>query len=262
MHDIKVQKCTSPLERLSRFVNDPKYPSVGPHLRLLGFVGLWDHGNKLIKTYFKKLLFLITVSFFCSQYIRCILLFNTGSLKLILLYAPFHLGIVKSCFFRYDYKIWKEILTFTATVEIQQLSKKDYEINEIIHEYINRNRRVTYFFWALALFSNFSIFSEPYQKNQIYENGTGVYMYMFDGYTPFDNVPPGYYYSMVIQTVLGYLVSAYIVGWDTLVVSVMIFFVGQLKVSQLYCSRMITKKSSESHQNISECHKFHTSLIK
>ncbi|KAH9629221.1 hypothetical protein HF086_009611 [Spodoptera exigua] len=141
------------------------------------------------------------------------------------------MGIVKSCFFQKDYKKWQVLIDYMSSVERDQLSKNDKDHEKIIHEYIKRNRQVSYFFWALAFFSNFSIFTEPYQKNQINVNGTSVYLKIFDGYTPFDNEPPGYYFSMLIQTVLGHIVSAYVVGWDTLVVSIMIFFAGQLKIT-------------------------------
>ncbi|CAH0699706.1 unnamed protein product [Spodoptera exigua] len=82
------------------------------------------------------------------------------------------MGIVKSCFFQKDYKKWQVLIDYMSSVERDQLAKNDKDHEKIIHEYIKRNRQVSYFFWALAFFSNFSIFTEPYQKNQINVNGT------------------------------------------------------------------------------------------
>ncbi|KAM3961923.1 olfactory receptor 36 [Aphomia sociella] len=243
------------------FESASEHPSVGPHLRLLGLTGLWTP-NKSKSTKFKQYFFYITVLFFCSQYVKCLVSFRADSLMLILQYAPFHMGIVKSCFFKKYYKKWEELIEFISSVERNQLALKDAQYDRILNEYIKRSRRVTYFFWGLAFFSNFSIFSEPYQKNQINENGTSVYINIFDGYTPFSKEPPGYYASMAIQTFLGHIVSAYVVGWDTLVVTMMIFFAGQLKITRLYCMRIIDRSNdTRSHENIVKCHILHTNLV-
>ncbi|XP_047020273.1 odorant receptor 49b-like isoform X1 [Helicoverpa zea] len=248
--------------QIFKFLEDPAYPSVGPHLKLLGFTGLWHPNRHTLVGRFKHILFYITISFFFSQYIKCFINFNASSLKLILQYAPFHMGIVKSCFFQKDYKTWQQVIDYMSSVELAQLSKSNKEQYKIIYDYIKRNRKVSYFFWALAFFSNFSIFTEPYQKNQINVNGTSIYLNIFDGYTPFQKEPPGYYISMLIQTVLGHIVSAYVVGWDTLVVSIMIFFAGQLKITCLRCKMMIdVTNPMKSHLKIAECHRFHTTLV-
>ncbi|XP_022834239.1 odorant receptor 49b-like, partial [Spodoptera litura] len=253
-------KCS--IGNVLKFLEDPEYPSVGPHLKLLGFTGLWHPNRQTLIGRFKQILFYVTITFFFSQYIKCFIKFNADSLKLILQYAPFHMGIVKSCFFQKDYKNWELVIDYMSSVERKQLAKNDKKHDDIIHEYIKRNRKVSYFFWALAFFSNFSIFTEPYQKNQINENGTSIYLKIFDGYTPFDNEPPGYYFSMLIQTVLGHIVSAYVVGWDTLVVSIMIFFTGQLKITCMYCRLAIDAlNSTRSHENIAKCHRFYTTLV-
>lgn len=244
------------------FLEDPEYPSVGPHLKLLRATGLWHSSVKSFLSVFKKFLFYFTISFFFSQYIKCFIHLNPEPLKLILQYAPFHMGILKSCFFQKDFKNWKRLIEYMSTVERKQLEGEKKDCETVINDYINRNRKVSYFFWALAFFSNFSIFSEPYQKNQVNVNGTSVYLNIFDGYTPFSKEPPGYYASMCIQTFLGHIVSAYVVSWDTLVVSIMIFFAGQLKITRIYCMRMIEPKNpTKSHHNIAKCHEFHTALV-
>lgn len=251
------------LQYFSKFLENPDHPSIGPHLKLLGFVGLWRSGQTAFVGRFKQFLFYFTITFFFSQYIKCLIKFNTESLKLILQYAPFHMGIVKSCFFQKNFDNWQNLIEYMSLSERNQLKKEQKEYSDIIKSYIKRNRRVSYFFWALAFFSNFSIFSEPYQKSQTNTDGTRVYLYIFDGYTPFPKEPPGYYLSMLIQTVLGHVVSAYVVGWDTLVVSIMIFFAGQLKISRLRCAEAIELTSQEkSHENIANCHRFHVNLIK
>nr|AZB49440.1 olfactory receptor 26 [Heortia vitessoides] len=244
------------------FLEDPRYPSVGPHLRLLGLTGLWHPDDHSKVTKFKRFLFYVTITFFFSQYVKCLINFNAKSLMLILQYAPFHMGIVKTCFFQKDYEKWEKFISYMSSIERKQKASGDKTINSILDEYITRGRRVSYFFWALAFFSNFSIFTEPYQKNQVNENGSGVYLKIFDGYIPYSNEPPGYYVSMVIQTFLGHIVSAYVVGWDTLVCTVMIFFAGQQKISKLCCSRMkVYDNPEQTHRNIVNCHHFHITLV-
>lgn len=252
----------SKLEKILNILEDTRYPCLGPHIRLLSFLGIWHPDTKSTTTRMKLAFFYFTVSFFVSQYIKCLIKFDVDSIKLILQYAPFHMGIVKTCLFQINYKRWERLIKFISDEELHQISNNDEKQDGIISDYIKRSRKVTYFFLVLAFFSNFSIFAEPYQKNQISENGTSVYVYMFDGYTPFAREPPGYYYSMCIQTVVGYMMSAWIVSWDLLVVSIMIFFAGQLRMSGLFCKRAIDLNNSQkSHRNIAECHRFHITLI-
>ncbi|XP_013184400.1 odorant receptor Or2-like [Amyelois transitella] len=248
-------------EKILSYLEDPRYPSVGPHLRLLSLTGLWHPNNTKIEK-FKLYLFYITVAFFCSQYIRCLIKCDGESLTLILQYAPFHMGIVKSCFFQKDYKKWENVIFYVSSLERDQLLKKNEQSLEI-NKYIKQSRRVSYFFWALAFFSNFNIFSEPYRLNQENDDGTNTYKNIFDGYIPYSNEPPGYYVSLIVQTVLGHIVSAYVVAWDTLVVTIMIFLAGQLKVARINCERMIIDRDdNESHENIAYCHRHHTKLVK
>ncbi|CAK1553450.1 unnamed protein product [Leptosia nina] len=240
------------------FLENPQYPCLGPHLRLLGLTGLW-HPIVNKKARCKLAMFYLTTAFFFSQYFKCIIYFNTKSLKLILQYIPFHMGIVKSCFFQRHHDRWSYLIEHTANIERSQRGHKN--ISHRVTDYIRRSRRITYFFWALAFFSNLSIFSEPYLKNETV-NGTRLYLYIFEGYTPFSRIPPGYYCSMAVQTILGHLVSAYVVGWDTCVVSLMIFFAGQLKIFRVYTKEVINVKSKvESHKNIIKCHNFYLKLI-
>lgn len=260
--NVRGRKKTFAIAHLLNFLEDPRYPSVGPHLRLLGLTGLWRPKNTN-HNQMKQYLFYITILFFFSQYLKCVIKFHPDALKLILQYAPFHLGIVKACFFRKDYQKWASVIDYISTVERKEQAEGNEEKNQIIDEYIKRSRRMTYFFWSLAFFSNFTIFSEPYLKNQTNVNGTTVYMNIFDGYTPFNENPPGYYFSLLIQTVLGHIVSAYVVGWDTLVCTVMIFLSGQLKITRLNCTKVIDVNNVQrSHENIAECHRFHITLVK
>nr|AJF23800.1 olfactory receptor OR35 [Planotortrix octo] len=251
------------IRNIFKFLEDPEHPSVGPHLHLLRLTGQW-HPNDSIPIRLKLVVFFVIVLLFSSQYVKCFMGIEINSLLLILQYAPFHMGIIKTIFFQKDYSKWKELIGYMSSTERRQLNEDKSEAEQVMDSYIKRGRRVTYFFWALAFFSNFTIFSEPYQKNQTVENGTDVYVKIFNFFTPFNqDVPPGYYVSMAIQTVLGHIVSAYVVAWDTIVVSTMIFFAGQLKISRIYCVRVIETGSAEqSHRNIVMCHRFHGSLVK
>nr|WCC57424.1 odorant receptor 27 [Papilio glaucus] len=245
-----------------KFLENSKHPSLGPHLYLLSLTGVWHPGKKTVATRVKMFIFYTTVAFFSTQYIKCIIDLKVESLQLILQYAPFHLGILKTCFFHMKYETWDLLVNYLSMVERKQLAERKKKVNEIMQNYIRRNRRVTYFFWALAFFSNLSIFSEPYVKNKIVENGTSIYLNIFDGFTPFSREPPGYYASMAIQTILGHIVSAYVIGWDTMVASMMIFFAGQLRMSRLYITEVVKPDSAETHRNIVKCHEFHVDLIK
>ncbi|XP_050682077.1 odorant receptor 49b-like [Leptidea sinapis] len=243
--------------KITNMIEISKYPCLGPNLSLLKFVGLWhpilDRTAKI-----KLVLFFFIISFFFSQYLKCVISFNIVSVKLILQYAPFHLGIIKACFFLKDYKHWISLIEYISIIETAQLSDK--RVAKVMKSYIKYSRMVTYSFWTLAFFSNFSIFSEPYRSNHDTENSS--YVQIFDGYNPFSRVPSGYYFGIAIQTILGHVVSAYVVGWDTCIVSIMIFFAGQLQISRVYCKRIGCLENDSANSNyIATFHHYYTNLI-
>lgn len=248
------------IQKMLNFLEDPKYPSVGPHLRFLGLTGLW-HPTITPLSNFKLYVFYFTVAFFFSQYIKCLFSLDPNSFHLILQYAPFHIGIIcKACLFQKDYNSWEKLIEYTSLTENSQLASNDEVVKKIVKNYIQRNRQVSYFFWIFCFFANISIWLEPYQKNVFVENGTSVYLNIVDGYTPFSKEPPGYYASMFVQTVLGLIVSNYTVSWDAFVWSLMIMFAGQLVVVRHKCVHVTNDDNT--HQNIAEIHRFYLTLVK
>nr|AST36267.1 putative odorant receptor OR35 [Hedya nubiferana] len=245
-------------------LEDPDHPSAGPFLRFMNLTGNWHPHMELKLTRFKQVVYYITMFFFFSLYFKCVISLKLSALLYILQTAPFHMGTPKTIFFRKNYNEWEKLVGYMSTTERQQIADKDDEVLDIMDSYTQKSRKVNYLFWLLAFLCNISIFTEPYLKNTIVENGTDVYVKLFDIYVPFDqDVPPGYYYSMALQTVLGNIMSSYVVSWDSLVISALIFFAGQLKISRVYCSKMVDPQSrAKTHQNIVHCHRFHTSLVK
>ncbi|XP_061709435.1 odorant receptor 49b-like [Cydia pomonella] len=251
------------LQNMLRCLEDPEHPSGGPYLRFLNLTGNWHPNMELKSTRFKQLVYYMTMAFFFSQYLKCVMSLNLSALLFILQTAPFHMGTPKTIYFRKDHHLWQKLIDYISRTELRQLSDEDEEVIDIIEEYIGKGRRVIYLFWFMAISCNISIFTEPYQKNQFMENGTDIYVPLFHFYFPFNqDVPPGYYYSMFLQTILGNIMSTYVISWDSLVISTFIFFAGQLKISRVYCTKIIDPESKEqSHENIIKCHRFHTSLI-
>ncbi|XP_061728312.1 odorant receptor 49b-like [Cydia pomonella] len=251
------------LQNMLRCLEDPEHPSAGPYLRFLNLTGNWHPNMELKSTRFKQLVYYMTMAFFFSQYLKCVISLNLSAVLFILQTAPFHMGTPKTIYFRKDYHLWEKLIDYISRTELRQLSDGDVEVIDVMDEYIKKGRRVIYPFWFMVICCNISIFTEPYQKNQMVENGTDIYVPLFHFYVPFNqDIPPGYYYSMVLQTILGNIMSSYIISWDSLVISTFIFFTGQLKISRVYCTKIIDPESKErSHENIIKCHRFHTALI-
>ncbi|XP_061728315.1 odorant receptor 49b-like [Cydia pomonella] len=250
-------------QNMLRCLEDPEHPSAGPYLRFLNLTGNWHPNMELKSTRFKQLVFYITMTLFFSQYLKCVIGLSLSAFLFILQTAPFHMGTPKTIYFRRDHHLWQKLIDYISRTELRQLSDEDEEVIDVMDEYIRKSRRVIYLYWLMAISCNISLFTEPYKKNQIVENGTDIYVPLFHFYLPFNqDIPPGYYYSMVLQTILGNIMSSYVISWDSLVISTFIFFAGQLKISRVYCTKIIDSKSKErSHENIIKCHRFHTSLI-
>lgn len=241
-----------------KFQADPEHPSLGFLLRMLSFSGVWHPELKSLKSRLKLLFFYTTLAYFCLQYVKCALNFSTNSLKALLQNTPFHLGVVKCLFFQKDYKSWVELFDTISSVERKQYNSNE-EQQKVIKNYLSQSRRVTRLFFAMAVVADITIFTEPYLRNQ---REMGVYHYIFSTYTPFSRQPPGYYCTMLFQTIFGFVMSFYVACWDMLTVTIMIYLAGQLRVCGLYCSSIIDVKSEESsRRNIAECHKFHRSVV-
>lgn len=244
----------SKIRKYLKFLEDPEYPSLSPHLiGLMGISGLW-HPIKTIGYAIKLFFLFLAVALFISQYIRSIIKFDYASMMILLQFAPFHFGIVKACTFHKNYKDWEDFINYTGRLEQKQLSEDDREVNKLLNNYINQNRYVTYFYWTMSFYSTISVFSAFYQHHED-EN-----FVIFDIYAPFID----YHYAYIaLQILIGYVASVYVVGWDTLVVAVMIFFSGQLKIAKHYCRNLIDAEDTEiSHKKIAEFHQYYVTLIK
>ncbi|XP_063532078.1 odorant receptor 49b-like [Cydia strobilella] len=251
------------LQNMLKCLEDPEHPSMGPFLRFMNLTGHWHPNMELKSTRFKQLVYYITMTFFCSQYLKCLISLDPSAFIFILQTVPFHLAIPRAVFFRKDHHLWQKLIDYMSRTELRQLSDEDGEVIDVMEEYIRRSRRVIYTFWFMVICVNTSLCIEPYEKNQIVENGTDIYVPFFQIYVPFNQeVPPGYYYSMALQTIIANIMSSYVISWDSLVISTFIFFAGQLKISRVYCTKVIDPESKErSHENIIKFHRFHTSLI-
>ncbi|XP_063621018.1 odorant receptor 49b-like [Cydia splendana] len=248
----KKSSCYS-LQNMLKCLEDPEHPSLGPFLRYINLTGNWHPNMELKSTRFKQVVFYITMTFFFTQYLKCVIGLSLSALLFILKTLPFHMGTPKSIYFRKDHHLWQKLIDYMSRTELRQLSDEDEEVIDVMDEYIRKGRRVIYLFWVMVICCNISLFTEPYTKKQP----------LFHFYLPFNQeVPPGYYYSMVLQTILGNIMSSYVISWDSLVMPMFIFFAGQLKISRVYCTKVIDPESKErTHQNIIKCHRFHMTLI-
>ncbi|XP_026328945.1 odorant receptor 49b-like [Hyposmocoma kahamanoa] len=245
------------LRKILKILEDPKYPSIAPHLYLMSLTGLW-HPIRSIGAIIKRALFYITVALLFSQYVRIIIKFDNYSLNILLRYAPFHIGVIKAAHFLKNYNLWEDFITYIGSLEQKQLSGKDRVVNNLVNNYINYNRYVTYLFWTMSLVMCNWLISEFYQ-NPEKESNVEKFV-MFDVYAPFSEQPYAY---GALQNMMAYLIGCYIVGWDTLVVAVIIFFNGQLKIAKHYCTNLIDGNNSEiSHKNIADFHQHYIMLIK
>lgn len=251
------------LRRLLLVFEDPKFPSVGPQLRLMRLLGLWQPLSSRFAM-LKKIIFYLVIGLIFSQYLKSLIKFDYASLKLILQYAPFHVGIIKAGFLKKDHKIWEDLVNYTSGLERSQLSESDPKIYKIINQHINWNRIVTYFFWTLAIVTNIVLFEAPYFNGYIMLQNETQNFVTFDVYTPFSGDQPfSYFANLTIQAFMGIIISAYTVSWDMLVVSLMIFFTCQLRVARYNCANLIDRENhEESHKNLVDFHQHYINLVR
>ncbi|XP_077294863.1 uncharacterized protein LOC143917252 [Arctopsyche grandis] len=240
---------------MSESNNGLKNPCLCANLTSLAMFGLWPFQSEkflnskiLRKVHFAFGLFAYCVNwlFLASQYIDLYKIWGnlenmTTNISVTSLTT---IGVVKIfTFYGYRNKL-DSLITEISRVEVNIIKNQCSGVKSLLYEYVKTARRVTYFFWTLTFCTILVFFiippieyklSSTYHKT--YSNGSEYWTYerpmIFSTWFPFDKYSiPNYYIAYLIHILFGLLGASYHAIWDMFVISMMVHFIGQLRILQ------------------------------
>nr|ARO70254.1 Odorant Receptor 42 [Dendrolimus punctatus] len=253
---------------LSRF-EDPNNRLLGPTLNGLQTWGLWK--PKWKHKLFHLLAFIVVI----MEYIELWII--RSNLELALRNFSFTMlctvSVFKATTFVLWQKPWAEIIEYVTGLEKNQISKKDKKTNAIIAEYTKYSRRVTYFYWGLVAVTVFIVILRPLfsfmgiSNRTLIRNGSVPYPEIISSWMPFNRTRgTGYWFTAIVHVLFCFYGGGVVAMFDSNVMVLMSFFVGQLKLLSWNCSRLFGDGEGISYKaalrRIKECHQHHVDLVK
>lgn len=240
-----------------------------PVIDIALFFGFWVPGRSLKSTVAFGIICIFTHTYFVGILLRLIYEFDINRLMNFIQNVPFYLCVLKISTFTYQHKYWEKIFNALTHIEIESTTEKNASHVTIVEIYKNYCHCFTVIFCVfyiclLVIYNaNFWItyliiplleppeFREPFKC-------------LFCSWVPFDeNTVCGRYISGFLQTFFGIFAVLYSMIWDLIIVSIMIFIIGQLKALRMRCVHALnTNNEEEILKNLIKCFKLHILIIR
>ncbi|KAJ0172114.1 hypothetical protein K1T71_012087 [Dendrolimus kikuchii] len=250
-------------------LEDPYNPLLGPTLKGLQIWGLWK------PKWTHNLIHLSAFIFVIMQYIELWIIRSNLELALRNLSVTMlsTVCVVKASTFVFWQKPWAEVIQYVTGLEKNQISKKDQNTNSIIAEYTKYSRKVTYFYWGLVAATVVTVILAPLfsfmagSNRTLIRNGSMSYSEIMSSWMPFNRTRGiGYWSTAIVHVLICFYGGGVVANFDSNVIVLMFFFVGQLKLISFNCSRLFGDGEAISYKaalrRIRECHQHHVDLVK
>lgn len=270
------------LGTIKHFINSKEYtnyPSLGPSMSVLNYLGIWDCDYPALNIYHKILMILlrfnyviITICMYIEVwFIRHDLQQVLFNLSLTFLCTISVWKIISLTFWR---KHWEDCVREISNWECVDL--KDPDNWHFMVDYIRYSRLITVMYSVVSGATGTFLGSSPLVKyitsskeyRAALSNGSEPYPQVVSVWVPFDkNEPLGYtaisFYAIVVHT----FGATFIFAYDSMSMSMMIFFAGQMKILRDKCGTIFGRgdqriSDNEVADRIRDCHKRHEFLFK
>lgn len=251
---------------LSRF-SYPNRPSLGPIIDIASFFTMWSKD----RTWSKAIIFNITLIFMVLYTFtitaNLIMNFNFDLFLNFVQYSSFYLSVHKMCMFALYGQIWVEVVNMISNIENESTFEKNTEHGQIVFRYKKYIQIFTMVYFVPLygiLFVFMGFFWAFNVLKPILMTSNKPLASLFYAWLPFDqNELYGRIISAVIQTTFAISTSNCAITWDTLMLSCMIFFAGQLKALRARCVQALDSPDEEQcWKNIIKCHQHHLAIIR
>ncbi|XP_030020708.1 odorant receptor 4 [Manduca sexta] len=261
------------LERLSKYLENPNHPLLGPTLYGLKCWGMWQPlgVNRIIYNaiHFFAILFVI------SQYVE--LWFIRSNMELAIRNLSVTMlstvCVIKAGTFVFWQKSWNDVIDYVSGLENIQLSKRDRITNSVISEYTKYSRSITYSYWVLVTATVFTVILAPLvgflssSDKDLMLNGTLAYPEIMSSWLPFNRSRGfGYWVAAIEHSLICFYGGGVVANYDSNAIVLMSFFAGQLKLLSINCARLFNDnevlKYSDTMKRIKDCHHHHVEIVK
>lgn len=255
-------------------------PLLFRNLKAMSIIGMWPPENKKYQKFYNiysKLIFIGFCCFTTSQFVEIYYVHDdfkelTSNAGVSLLYA---VAIFKVYIAIFKHKKIKLLTNHIRDSEIEIL-KENTNVKNILNDYIKQNWGVTKKFWLLTFWTILGFFVSPTiesiligPQEIVSKNGTGTGRFkrplVFSSFFPFDKYTPGFYQlAYGLQTISGTIGASYLGIWDTFIVALMIYAIGQFRILQYNIRNIYSNDFKEEvvNNNFEECVKHHCIIIK
>lgn len=250
------------IKKILNRLNDPKNPSLGPNIIYLKFFGLWFTDRPFEKTVLFYIFYIYGIIYLSSLFFNLVwkreyLIFVT-----LLHHSALTVGILKMHLFKNQHKKWEYVIKTMAEFEYD-ITENDETYKQILIKYQRYSRLITYVFLTFGYLC-FMIFFVSYWIIDVicYQESRPI-IKVFDVYLPFDDTSTfGRYASATFQTIFAVVALVYVIGWDTMVMSSMMFFSGQFKALKVRCAHALDSKNDEvCLWKLYKCHQTYVNLL-
>lgn len=219
------------------------------NLKALSIIGMWppkDSKFTSIYNVYSKVVFIWFCCFTTSQFIEMYYVYDdfkelTSNAGVSLLYA---VAIYKVYIALFKKEKIIELVNTIRQTEHKILQMRNNKLKEIMRDYIYQNWGISKKFSLLTFWTIMGFFVRPAIESILIEpqeillpNGTATgnfkHPLVFSSWFPFDKYDDQYYYvAYGLQTISGTIGASYVCIWDTFIVALMIFAIGQFRVLQ------------------------------
>lgn len=263
------------IKKIFKTLENTDHPLLGPTLYGLSAWGMWQQKKGITKAIYNSI-HVFAVLFVLSQFIELWIIRSNLEMALRNLSVSMlsSVCIVKAGTFVVWQNSWKRVVDYVSTLEKRQMSENDQTTTNIIMEYINYSRKITYFYWGLVTATVISLILAPLgsfifssKTRDIGCNGSTVYPEIMSSWVPFDKSEGvGYWVLFLTHSFICCYGGGIVAHYDSNAVVLMNFFAGQLKLLKSNCERLFEDEKNvnnvaKSMKRIRDCHHHHIDLI-
>lgn len=239
--------------------------SLGPVLKIFHFLGIWRRDTPLYKSmifYFFQSYNIIFVINLCAN---LIINFEYKMFITFINYSAYYMSTMKVGSFARWHKDWESVVDSITEMEEEATENENSAHAIIVLKYRKYCHWVVYIFWVACGPIVIFMFVTYWLKDvKLSADFNEPMPHIFHAWTPFDQRTWfGRFVSALLQTIFGLSAPLHTCSWDSLVMSSMMFFAGQLKALRMRCAHALDEVDDDIRfKNLSKCHQHHINILR
>lgn len=243
-----------------------KNVSLSIDIRIVEFLGFWDFGRSRVPVPVYKLCLIYSILYLINIYLTLIFNYDFNSFMTFMQFSVLHLSIPKIFTYIKSRDKWMKIIELIAEIEEYSLKDKKSKYKSMVLMYRKYSHIFVIVFWISVIIIHVA-FMGIFWPNYLLLDATKVNMKqinIFNVWLPIDEYTlKGRIVSGILQTIFIDITAVYIISWDTLAMSCLIFFIGQLKALRIRCVHLLEDPSEDMcMDSIFKCHQHYLKIVR